>query len=78
MGRTLDLEESLQTSAEAIYGLGGLSYVVVFVGRSELGPYSCRAVRGLPSETIMDIMGREYPVPLWGVMARHWWGGSRW
>jgi GAF domain-containing protein len=70
LGRTLDLDESLQTAAEAIFGLGGLSYVVVFVGRSELGPYTCRAVRGLPGETIVEMMGREYPVPLWGVMAR--------
>jgi transcriptional regulator with GAF, ATPase, and Fis domain len=70
LGRTLDLDESLQTAAEALYGLGGLSYVVVLVGRSELGPYTCRAVRGMSSEMIMEMMGHEYSVPLWGVMAR--------
>ena len=70
LGRTLDLDESLQTAAEAIYGLGGLAYVVILVGRGELGPYTCRAVRGLPPEVGARIYGKEYAVPLWGVMAR--------
>ena len=70
LGRTLDLDESLQTAAEAIYGLGGLAYVVIMVGRGEVGPYTCQAVRGLPAEVAQRILGQTYPVPLWGVMAR--------
>ncbi|MCX6028737.1 MAG: GAF domain-containing protein [Chloroflexi bacterium] len=70
LGRTLDLDDALQTAAEAIHGLGGLAYVVVLVGRGELGPYTCRAVRGLPAEVATRILGQVYPVPLWGVMAR--------
>ncbi len=70
LGRTLDLDESLPTAAEAIYGLGGLAYVVILVGRGEVGPYTCQAVRGLPAEVAQRILGQTYPVPLWGVMAR--------
>jgi GAF domain-containing protein/HAMP domain-containing protein len=70
LGRTLDLDDAVQTAAEAIFGLGGLSYVVIFTGRGELGPYTCRAVRGLDAETMSGMLGREYAVPLWGVMAR--------
>ena len=70
LGRSLNLEESLQTAAEAIYGLEGVSYVVIMVGEGEVGPYTCRAVRGLPGEVASRIQGREYQVPLWGVMAR--------
>ena len=40
LGRTLDLDDAVQTAAEAIFGLGGLSYVVIFTGRGELGPYT--------------------------------------
>jgi len=70
MGRTLNLDESLQTAAEALYGLGGLSYVVILAGRGELGPYTCRAARGLAAEDLGRIVGRDYQIPLWGVMAR--------
>ncbi|PKO23786.1 MAG: hypothetical protein CVU38_02260 [Chloroflexi bacterium HGW-Chloroflexi-1] len=70
LGRTLDLDESSHTAAEAIYGLGGLAYVVILVGRGELGPYTCGAVRGLPGEVTARMYGKDYPVPLWGVMAR--------
>ncbi len=70
LGRTLDLEESAQTAAEAIFGLGGISYVVILTGRSELGPFTAAAVRGLPPEVAAQVHGHEYPVPLSGVMAR--------
>ena len=70
LGRSLDLDESARTAAEAIYGIGGLSYVVVMLGRGELGPYTCRAVWGLPNDVAMQMIGRHYAAPLWGVMAR--------
>jgi len=70
LGRSLDLDESARTAAEAIYGIGGLSYVVVMLGRGELGPYTCRAVWGLPNEIAVQMIGRQYAAPLWGVMAR--------
>ena len=70
LGRTLDLEESAQTAAEAIFGLGGVAYVVILTGHSELGPFTAAAVRGLPPEIAAQVHGHEYAVPLWGVMAR--------
>jgi len=70
LGRTLDLDDSFDTAAEAIKGLDRVSYVVVLTGRGELGPYTCNAVRGLPPDVANQVLGHEYPVPLWGVMAR--------
>ena len=70
LGRTLELEDALQTAAEAIYGLGDLTYVVILVGQGELEPYTCRAVRGLPFEVASRLLDQVYAVPLWGVMAR--------
>jgi len=70
LGRTLDLEESAETAAEAIFGLGDISYVVILTGRNELGPFTAAAVRGLPPEVAAQVHGHEYPVPLSGVMAR--------
>ncbi|HEX9118720.1 MAG TPA: GAF domain-containing protein, partial [Anaerolineae bacterium] len=70
MGRTLDFDESLQTAAEAIYGLGRLSYVIVMTGHGELGPYTALAARGLAPDMAAQVVGHEYAVPLWGVMAR--------
>ncbi len=70
LGGAFRLDDALQIAAEAIYGLGYLSYVIVMTGHGELGPYVCRAVRGFAYEPAGRMLGREYPVPLWGVMAR--------
>jgi GAF domain-containing protein len=70
LGRTLDLDDALRTAAEAIHGLSGGSYVVVMSGRGELGPYTCQAVSGLPTEVATRILYQTYPIPLWGIMAR--------
>ena len=70
LGRSADLQEVLATSVEVLCASEGVGSAIILLGRGELGPYQCRAARGMPLAEARRLMRREFPVPLWGVLAR--------
>ena len=53
---------------DAIWQRSSLSFAVMVLGESELGPYRYQSLRGIPDA--FRYLGKECPFPLWGVLAR--------
>ena len=68
--RASDLQEVLAASADALCAIQAVSSAIILVGRGELGPYRCLAAKGMPAADARRLMRTEFPLPLWGVLAR--------
>lgn len=53
---------------DAIWQRASLSFAVMVLGESELGPYRYQSLRGIPDA--YRYVGKECPFPLWGILAR--------
>lgn len=68
--RATDLQDVLAASIDALCAIQAVSSAIILVGRGELGPYRCLAAKGMPTAEARRLMRTEFPLPLWGVLAR--------
>lgn len=62
------LDQVIELMMDAMWQKSPLSFAVVILGDTELGPYHYQNMRGVSDS--WRFLGRECPFPLWGLLAR--------
>ncbi len=64
----VSLNQVIELTLDAMWQKAPLSFAVVILGDTELGPYHYHNMRGVADP--LRFSGKECPFPLWGVLAR--------
>ena len=64
----LSLNQVIELTLDAMWQKAPLSFAVVILGDTELGPYHYHNLRGVSDA--WQFSGKECPFPLWGILAR--------
>lgn len=67
-GETASLDRVLTTAMDAVWQKKRLSFAVIILGETELGPYFYHSMRGIPNA--WQYVQHPCPFPLWGILAR--------